>query len=83
MDDSDPADCPPTHLALVLKRRKINKESGLEEEPEETYAFVDLKYFQPLSANQYVMKSQVIGKTLKIVKNRYVKNVRLKTIILG
>ena len=61
MDDSDPADCPPTHLALVLKRRKINKESGLEEEPEETYAFVDLKYFQPLSANQYVMKSQVIG----------------------
>ena len=68
MDDSDPADCPPTHLALVLKRRKINKESGLEEEPEETYAFVDLKYFQPLSANQYVMKSQVIGKTLKTVK---------------
>ena len=64
LDDSDPADCPPTHLALVLKRRKINKESGLEEEPEETVAFVDLKYFQPLSANQYVMKSQVIDPSL-------------------
>lgn len=60
LDDSEPAeDLPPTHLALVLKRRRIGHD-GLEEEPEETYAFVDLKYFQPLSANQYVMKSQVI-----------------------
>lgn len=60
LDDSEPAeDLPPTHLALVLKRRRIGHD-GMEEEPEETYAFVDLKYFQPLSANQYVMKSQVI-----------------------
>ena len=64
LDDSDPADCPPTHLALVLKRRKVNKD-GLEEDSlEETYAFVDLKYFQPLSANQYVMKSQIIDPSL-------------------
>ena len=60
MDESEPpAEIPPTHLALVLKRRRLGLD-GLEEEPEETYAFVDLKYFQPLSANQYVMKSQVI-----------------------
>jgi hypothetical protein len=59
LDDSDPADLPPTHLALVLKRRRIGKD-GVEEEPEETYAFVDLKYFHPISANQYVMKSQVL-----------------------
>ena len=58
MDDSEPpAEIPPTHLALVLKRRRLGLD-GLEEEPEETYAFVDLKYFQPLSANQYVMKCE-------------------------
>ena len=66
LDDSDPADCPPTHLALVFKRGKINKnnKSGFEEElhSEETeIRFVDIKYFHPLSANQYVMKSQVIS----------------------
>ena len=61
MDESEPpVDTPPTHLALVLKRRKIGLDGYEEEHPEETYAFVDLKYFQPLSANQYVMKSQVI-----------------------
>ena len=59
LDDSEPAEIPPTHLALVLKRRRVGCD-GRETEPEETYAFVDLKYFQPLSANQYVMKSQVI-----------------------
>ena len=64
LDDSEPAPIPPTHLALVLKKRKLGKD-GLEEgEPEETYAFVDLKYFQPLSANQYLMKSQVIDSNL-------------------
>ena len=64
LDDSEPAPIPPTHLALVLKKRKVGKD-GLEEgEPEETYAFVDLKYFQPLSANQYLMKSQVIDPNL-------------------
>lgn len=60
LDDSEPADLPPTHLALVLKRRKVGLDGLEEEEPEETYAFVDLKYFQPLSANQYIMKSEVI-----------------------
>ena len=64
LDDSDPADCPPTHLALVLKRRKVNKDGLEEDSHEETYAFVDLKYFQPLSANQYVMKSQIIDPSL-------------------
>ena len=61
MDESEPpVDTPPTHLALVLKRRKIGLDGLESEHPEETYAFVDLKYFQPLSANQYVMKSEVI-----------------------
>lgn len=65
LDDSEPAPIPPTHLALVLKKRKVGKDGmELEGEPEETYAFVDLKYFQPLSANQYLMKSQVIDPNL-------------------
>jgi len=64
LDESDPAPIPPTHLALVLKKRKLGKDGVEEGEPEETYAFVDLKYFQPLSANQYLMKSQVIDSNL-------------------
>lgn len=65
LDDCEPAPIPPTHLALVLKKRKVGKDGmELEGEPEETYAFVDLKYFQPLSANQYLMKSQVIDPNL-------------------
>lgn len=64
LDDSDAADVAPTHLALVLKRRKVNKDGMEEDSLEETYAFVDLKYFQPLSANQYVMKSQIIDPSL-------------------
>ena len=73
LDDSDPVDLPPTHLALVLKRRKIVAPSAdgnletIEDGEEETYAFVDLKYFQPLSANQYVMKSQVIEPSAALI----------------
>ena len=45
----------PTHLALVLKRQKLDP-NGYEMPPEETYAFVDLKYFMPISANKYIFK---------------------------
>ena len=44
IDDSEMAENP-THLALVLKRQKLDPSSGLEMPPEESYAFVDLKYF--------------------------------------
>ena len=55
IDDSEMAENP-THLALVLKRQKLDPSSGLEMPPEESYAFVDLKYFKSISANQYIFK---------------------------
>ena len=59
VDDTELAEYP-THLALVLKRPRVGK-NGLAEPDtlEETYAFVDLKYFMPISANKYIMKSHV------------------------
>ena len=59
VDDTELAEYP-THLALVLKRPKIGKNGMAEPDNlEETYAFVDLKYFMPISANKYIMKSHV------------------------
>lgn len=59
VDDTELAEYP-THLALVLKRPKVGKNGIVEPDNlEETYAFVDLKYFMPISANKYIMKSHV------------------------
>jgi hypothetical protein len=59
VDDTELAEYP-THLALVLKRPKVGKNGMVEPDSlEETYAFVDLKYFMPISANKYIMKSHV------------------------
>ena len=59
VDDTELAEYP-THLALVLKRPRVGKNGLVEPDTlEETYAFVDLKYFMPISANKYIMKSHV------------------------
>ena len=69
VDDTELAEYP-THLALVLKRPRVGKNGLVEPDTlEETYAFVDLKYFMPISANKYIMKSHVnlVNKIFQLV----------------